>query len=117
MSRWSNLAACAVVVGGIVLATGCATVDVTKTVNAEFSETDPDEVAILSEFPKERSYVEIATVASSGWEMDDADEMHQKLREEASQIGANAVVLLHSGIDEAGDLWCTGAAIHFSAQP
>ncbi len=40
--------------------------------------------------------------------------MHNALRAKAAPLGADAVVLINSGIDENGKLWATGAAVRYT---
>jgi len=59
----------------------------------------------------------VTAYSSNGWDTDEADEMHAELRERSAELGANAVVLVHSGIDDDDELWSTGAAIWYTGQP
>lgn len=94
---------------------GCMTVDVTKTAKGTFPATDANEVEILSTFPKDRPYIEIATISTSKWDPSETAKMHNALRADAAPLGAEAVVILNSGIDSRGGwLWSTGAAIRFT---
>lgn len=91
---------------------GCATVNVTKTARGYFEPTNPNEVDILMTKP-ERSFVEIATVTTAKWPPGNTAKMHNSLRAKSAPLGADAVVLLSSGIDLNGHYWSSGVAIRY----
>ncbi len=39
--------------------------------------------------------------------------MHNALRNKSAALGADAVIILNSGIDQNAHLWATGVAVHF----
>jgi hypothetical protein len=91
---------------------GCASVHVTKTGKGFFAPTNPDDVEILVLSPQNRHFDEIATVTSSNWDVQDTAKMHNSLRAKCAPMGANAVVLVNSGIY--GEyFWVSGVAIRF----
>lgn len=97
----------------VLMISGCATVTVTKTAKGYFAPTDPDEVEILMTRP-ERSYTELATVTTTKWPTAEAAKMHNSLRAKAAPLGANAVILISSGIDPSGHYWASGVAIRYN---
>lgn len=97
----------------IFIISGCAAVHVTKTAKGYFEPTDPDEVEILVTKP-DRSFVEIATVTTSNWPPGQTARMHNSLRAKSAPLGADAVILLSSGVNRAPGgpvYWATGVAI------
>ena len=94
---------------------GCATVTVTKTGKGYFKPTDPDEVEILITVPERttREFIELATVTTQKWSTNDTAKMHNSLRAKCAPLGANAVILGSSGIDNNGDFWASGVAIRY----
>ena len=97
---------------GAILVTGCAVVDVTKTAKGHFEATNPNEVEILVTRP-ERSFEELGTVTASQFAPQETAKMHNAIRSKAAPLGANAVILLSSGILPNGHQWATGVAIRF----
>lgn len=96
----------------VLMICGCATVTVTKTAKGYFTATDPNEIEILMTKP-ERSFTELATVTTSNWSPVDAAKMHNSLRSKAAPLGANAVILISSGIAPNGLYWASGVAIRY----
>jgi hypothetical protein len=98
---------------------GCGMkVDVTKTAKGFHAPTNPDDVEILMMRPA-KPYVELGTVSVYDCNPSDTARMHNALRAKAAPLGANAVVLINSGIDVSGYapvLWATGAAIRYSEE-
>lgn len=96
---------------------GCATVDVTKTAKGHFSETKPDDIEILMTKP-DRQYTELATVSTTKWNPKDTAKMHNALRAKTAPLGANAVIIMASGIVPASmgqqHMWTNGVAIRYS---
>lgn len=95
---------------------GCATVNVTKTAKGYFAATNPNEIEILVTKP-ERSFTELATVTTTGWKPGDTAKMHNSLRAKCAPLGANAVILMSSGvIPDFGGMtcWATGVAIRYN---
>lgn len=111
MSRIVRLAALVGLVS-ILGAAGCRQVDVTKTAKGFYPPTDPNEVEILQTKP-EKAYIELGTISTSHWTPSDTAKMHNALRAKCAPLGANAVILLNSGIDYNGYLWSTGAAVRY----
>jgi len=91
---------------------GCAVVDVTKTAKGFYPPTKPDDVEILMTAPG-RKYVELATISTNNWSPNATAKMHNALRAKAAPIGADAVILLNSGVNPEGYLWSTGIAVKF----
>ena len=99
----------------IVLGAGCATVDVTKTAKGFYEPTRPDDVEILMSRP-DRPYIELATVSTTNWEVDQTAKMHNAIRAKSAPLGAQAVLLTNSGvvvIHNKSKLWCTGFALKY----
>ncbi|MBN1392620.1 MAG: hypothetical protein JW947_07435 [Sedimentisphaerales bacterium] len=94
---------------------GCAEVTVTKTAKGYFEPTNPDEIEILITVPdrQQRPYVELATVTTYHWSTKDTAKMHNSLRAKCAPLGANAVILGSSGIDNKGYFWGSGVAIRY----
>jgi hypothetical protein len=91
---------------------GCATVDVTKTAQGYYQPTDPNNVEILMTKP-DRKFIELAMVTTSHWPTGDTAKMHNSLRAKCAPLGADAVILLSSGIDGSGQFWSSGVAIRY----
>lgn len=103
-------------VASILSVTGCATINVTKTSKGFHEATIPDKVEILMTLPK-RDFVELATVASSNWQLHQTAKMHNSMRAKCAPLGANAVVITASGVirtDWGPKMWTTGVAIRFT---
>lgn len=92
---------------------GCASVNVTKTAKGYFEPTTPDDIEILVTIPRERPYIELATVTTQKWSTADTAKMHNSLRAKCAPLGANAVILGSSGIDYEGYFWASGVAIRY----
>ncbi len=96
----------------VCLLVGCQTVDVTKTAKGSFAPTKPAEVEILRTRP-DRKYLELATVTTNGHSPSSEAKMHNALREKTAPFGANAVILIDSGVNPDGKLWSRGVAIRW----
>ena len=96
----------------LLIVCGCASVSVTKTAKGYFDPTIPDEVEILVTIPQ-RAYTELATVTTQHWSTKNTAKMHNSLRAKCAPLGANAVVLSSSGIDNDGYFWASGVAIRY----
>jgi hypothetical protein len=99
----------------VLLLSGCATVDVTKTAKGFYPATRPDDVDILVTVP-DREYVELATVSTANWSPSDTAKMHNALRAKTAPLGTNAVVMNASGIvyvNNSPRLWSTGVALRY----
>ena len=92
--------------------TGCAVVDVTKTVRGHYDATNPNEVDILVTRP-ERPYIELGTVTASQFTPRETAKMHNAIRSKAAPLGATAVILTSTGILPNGRQWATGVAIRW----
>lgn len=101
-----------VLVSTLLVLTGCATVDVTKTAKGAYAPTVADDVEILMTKPN-RSFIELATITTQHWSPSATAKMHNSLRTKAAPLGANAVVLTDTGIDPNGYLWSNGVAIRW----
>jgi hypothetical protein len=91
---------------------GCATVRVTKTAKGYYKPTNPDEVEILMTIPKS-DFTELGTVTTQNWPTKNTAKMHNSLRAKCAPLGANAVILGSSGIDNNGYFWASGVAIRY----
>ncbi|HBU07652.1 MAG TPA: hypothetical protein DEA99_00245 [Candidatus Omnitrophica bacterium] len=96
----------------VLMICGCATIYITKTGKGYFPPTDPDEIEILITKP-DRSFTEIATVTTQNWATAEAAKMHNSLRTKSAPLGANAVILISSGIAPNGRYWASGVAIRY----
>lgn len=98
---------------------GCTpNVDVTKTSKGFQSQTDPNNVDVLMTKP-DRKFMELGSVSTSGWEPSDTAKMHNALRAKAAPLGADAVVVLNSGLVPDGSfggmkMWITAVAIKYA---
>jgi hypothetical protein len=106
-------AAIIAVLFGALLLTGCAIVDVTKTAEGHFDPTDPNTVEILVTRP-DRPFMELGTVSASKFKLQDTAKMHNAIRAKSAPLGANAVILINSGVLPNGKWqWATGVAIRW----
>lgn len=103
----------AVSVLGMAVLSSCATVDVTKTGKGAYAATVADDVEILMTKP-DRSFTELGAITVSGWHPSATAKMHNALRTKAAPLGANAVILLNTGLDVNGQLWGNGVAIRWN---
>jgi hypothetical protein len=95
---------------------GCAEVYMTKTAKGFFPQTKPGNVDVLMMRPT-RDYVELASIVTTNWHPDQIAKMHNALRAKAAPMGADAVVLLSTGITANGKyMWATGAAIQYGGK-
>ena len=92
---------------------GCASVNVTKTSKGFFPATNPNEIEILMTKP-ERGFIELATVTTSGWNPKSMAKMHNSLRAKSAPLGADAVILMSSGLDNSRFYWSSGVAIKYN---
>ena len=95
-----------------IILTGCATVNITKTAKGYFEPTKPDDIEILMIVPN-RDFTELATVTTSMWQQAETAKMHNSLRAKSAPLGANAVILNSSGIDQRGFFWTSGVAVRY----
>jgi hypothetical protein len=107
-----RIVAAVVLACALAVVVGCATVDVTKTAKGFYAPTDPNEVEILATRP-ERKFVELGTVSTFGHQGTGEAKMHNALRAKTAPLGANAVILLNSGVDQNGRIWARGVAIRY----
>jgi hypothetical protein len=75
-----------------IILTGCATGEGTRTSLVEHSKTDPKSVQILLEKP-EKPYEVIGFVSAKGGAFMSQSDIFEKMREEAAELGANAVYI------------------------
>ncbi len=94
------------------LFTGCATTDVTKTGKGHLDPTDPNNVEILMTKPN-REFIELGAVSAAKFKPDETAKMHNAFRNKSAALGADAVIILNSGIDQSAHLWATGVAVHY----
>jgi len=72
---------------------GCASFDVTKSDESmKYHPTNPEEVKILEKAP-EAKYTVIGEIRAEGETLAIKDSMKQRMREEAAQIGGQAIIL------------------------
>jgi hypothetical protein len=95
----------------------CATVDVTKTSKGFAAPTNPNDVEILQTKP-DRPFTELGSIATTGWSPSDTAKLHNALREKAAPLGANAVIIISSGMTPTGSfgamkMWSNGVAIRY----
>lgn len=97
-------------------ASGCATVDVTKTAKGFYSATRPDDVEIFMTRP-DRKFLELATVSTTKWKPSDTAKMHNALRAKTAPLGAHAVLIMDSGIVRGPYntqwMWTNGVAVRY----
>jgi hypothetical protein len=97
---------------------GCApNVDVTKTSKGFVSPTNPNNVEILHTKP-DRKFTELGSLSTSGWAPRDTAKMHNALRAKGAPLGADAVIILQTGMTPIGygqmQMWATGVAIKYT---
>ena len=98
---------------GAVLLAGCATTDVTKTGKGHYDPTNANNVEILMTKPN-RNFVELGAVSAAKFKPKQTATMHNAFRSKAAALGADAVYIINSGIDQDGHLWATGVAVRYS---
>jgi hypothetical protein len=101
----------------LLVLSGCASVDITKTSKGYFPPTNPNDVQILTTVPT-RPYTELGTVTVSGYDIREEAKMHNAIRAKAAPLGATAVIIQSQGMNPTrgfggGDRWGTGVAIRF----
>jgi hypothetical protein len=104
------LASCIVIASLIV--SGCQIVTVTKTGKGYAEPTKADDIQILMTKP-DRAFEELATVSTNRWSPGEDAKLHNALRAKCAPLGADAVVIMSSGIDYNGYAWTNGVAIRF----
>lgn len=98
---------------GLACMSGCGMhVDITKTAKGFSTATNPNDVEILMMRPN-RPFVELGSVTVFRADPSDIARLHNAIRAKAAPLGADAVVLLTSGLDQNSYLWATGAAIKY----
>jgi plasmid stabilization system protein ParE len=101
---------------GVLVCTGCASVSVTKTAKGFYSPTQADDIEILMT-RTDRDYIELATVATANWNPSETAKMHNAMRAKTAPLGANAVIILESGIIResafSSTMWTSGVAIRY----
>ena len=77
---------------------------------------EPNNVDILHTKPN-RPFRELGAVSTSGWKGRDTAKMHNAFRAKSAPLGADAVIILQSGIDYVAPrkarMWATGVAIKY----
>jgi hypothetical protein len=105
---------------GLVILTGCASVDITKTSSGYSEPTDPNKVEILKTRP-EQTFTELGTLTVTGFDSSDVAKMHNAIRQKAAPLGANAVIVTEEGMVPEGfgtySRWATGVAIRYESKP
>lgn len=101
----------------VVLLIGCApNVDVTKTSKGFNTQTDPNNVDVLMTKP-DKKFTELGAVSTAGWDPSDTAKMHNALRAKAAPLGADAVIIISSGLVPGGfgsmKMWVNAVAIKF----
>jgi len=96
----------------LLMVSGCATIYVTKTAKGYFAATNPNEVEILIMKP-EQQFTELAAVITTRWPPGNIAKMFNSLRAKCAPLGADAVILMSSGVDSRGYYWMSGAAISY----
>jgi len=99
----------------LLIVSGCATIHITKTVKGHFAATNPNEVEILMITP-ERKFTELAMVITTRWQPGNLPKMFNSLRAKCAPLGADAVILISSGVDGGGYCWMSGVAISYKDQ-
>lgn len=92
--------------------TACQSVDITKTGKGVYQSTNAADIEILATRP-DRPYEELATVTTTGHSPGAEAQLHNTLRDKTAPLGANAVVILSTGIDANGRMWSRGVAIRW----
>lgn len=99
------------------LCCGCSTVDITKTSKGYFPPTNPNDIEILATKP-DRPFTELGAISTTGWAPSDTAKLHNALRSKAAPLGANAVIIVSSGMTPTGSfgsmqMWSNGVAIRY----
>jgi hypothetical protein len=99
------------------LLAGCSpNVDVTKTSKGFSAQTDPNNVEVLMTRP-DKKFAELGAVSTSGWDPSDTAKMHNALRAKAAPLGADAVIIISSGLVPGGfgsmKMWVNAVAIKY----
>jgi hypothetical protein len=107
----------AVVLTTLVLVSCAPNVDVTKTSKGFNAQTDPNNVEVLMTKP-DRKFVELGSVSTAGWSASDTAKMHNALRAKAAPLGADAVIIISSGLVPTGSfggmkMWVNAVAIKY----
>lgn len=102
----------------VIVTTGCARVEVTKTSKGAVAATNPNDVEVLMTKP-ERAYEELGVLTAHGYAASDTAKMHNALRKGAAPLGATAVVITDSGQIPKGwgnyEIWANAVAIRWGA--
>lgn len=96
---------------------GCApNVDITKTSKGFNAQTDPNNVDVLMTKP-DKKFTELGAVSTAGWDPSDTAKMHNALRAKAAPLGADAVIIISSGLVPGGfgsmKMWVNAVAIKY----
>ena len=102
----------------IALLAGCSpNVDVTKTSKGFNAQTDANNIEVLMTKP-DRKFLELGSVSTARWNPSETAKMHNALRAKAAPLGADAVVIISSGLTPTGgfgsmQMWVNAVAIKF----
>lgn len=100
---------------GTSFATGCGRVDVTKTAPRSFPPTRAEDIEILMTLPLFQ-YTELATASTTKWKPKETVKMHNAMRAKTAPLGANAIVIMESGIVVIRNkqyMWTNGFALRY----
>jgi hypothetical protein len=104
-------------IGVALFVVGCTpNVDVTKTSKGFHEATNPNNVEVLHTRP-DRKFTELGSLSTSGWASSDTAKLHNALRAKAAPLGADALIILETGMTPDGwgkmQMWATGVAIKY----
>jgi hypothetical protein len=78
--------------------------------------TNPNNVEVLHTRP-DRKFAELGALSTAGWTPADTAKLHNALRAKAAPLGADALIILQSGMTPDGwgnmRMWATGVAIKY----
>ena len=99
----------------VFLLSGCGMqVDVTKTAKGFSKSSNPNNVEILMMKPSSKDFTELASISVYRCKPSETARMHNALRAKSAELGADAVVIRSSGINENYYLWAIGSVIKYS---
>ncbi len=81
----------------LLMVSGCATVDITKTAKGVRNPTNPAEVMILKTRP-DKPYEELGVLTVTGFSPSQTAKMHNAIRAKSAPLGADAVIITDEGI-------------------
>ncbi len=101
------------------LLVGCGTgIEVTRTTQATYTPTNPDDVEILLTRP-EKPYEELGKVTVKDYNTSYRAEMYAAIRLKVAPLGADAVIVTDQGVRPIGGawlMWAYGVAIRYTSQ-